>query len=227
MKYQYNYSFLGRWMAKNKGITINTILRAIGSTSNNSLRLWEQGKCPMPVTSILRFCNTFQVPISAFFCDIDNNGNTSLAYIPPSPNDQFEPDGGYVKERKVGSRALYDPLDVTIIPSVIPGVSQNHMQPNTKKNNEDMANINKPDASSCPFQNNSNINDKNMVAMLEIETKRIELEERYAKERIWLLDFIAELQKQNADLTNMLMCIKTHKVYEDSQDLPTETSLQL
>ena len=75
MKYQYNYSFLGRWMAKNKGITINTILRAIGSTSNNSLRLWEHGKCPMPVTSILRFCNTFQVPISAFFCDIDNNSS--------------------------------------------------------------------------------------------------------------------------------------------------------
>lgn len=63
--------------------------------------------------------------------------------------------------------------------------------------------------------------------MLEIGTKRIELEERYAKERIWLLDFIAELQKQNADLTNMLMRIKTHKVYEDSQDLPTESSSQL
>lgn len=227
MKYQYNYSFLGRWMAKNKGITINTILQAIGSTSNNSLRLWKQGKCPMPVTSILRFCNTFQVPISAFFCDIDNNDNTSLAYISPSPNDQFEPYGGYVKERKAGSRALYDPLDVTVIPSVIPGVSLNHTQPNTKENNEDMANINKSNVGSCPFQNDSNISNKNMVAMLEIGTKRIELEERYAKERIWLLDFIAELQKQNADLTNMLMRIKTHKVYEDSQDLPTESSSQL
>lgn len=55
MKYQYNYSFLGRWMEVNGRININTILQAIGSTSNNSLRLWEQGRCPMPVSSILRF----------------------------------------------------------------------------------------------------------------------------------------------------------------------------
>ena len=56
MKYQYNYSFLSRWMEANDKININTILQAIGSTSNNSLRLWEQGRCPMPVLSILRFC---------------------------------------------------------------------------------------------------------------------------------------------------------------------------
>lgn len=227
MKYQYNYSFLGRWMSKNKGIAVSTILQAIGSTSNNSLRMWEQGKCPMPVTSILRFCNTFQVPISAFFCDVDNNGNVSLAYVPPFSNDQFEPDGGYVKERKAGSRALYDPLDVMVIPSVIPGVSLDHMQLNINETKEDVVNVNKSDGGFCPVQVDSNISNKNITAILEIETKRIELDERYAKERIWLLDFIAELQKQNADLTNELVRIKKYKVYEDNQDLPIKSSPQL
>ena len=69
MKYEYNYSFLERWMSANEKVDGKQILQAIGSTSNQSLRLYLDRKCPMPVISILRFCNTFHVPISAFIVD--------------------------------------------------------------------------------------------------------------------------------------------------------------
>lgn len=120
MKYQYNYSFLSEWMEANKKISVTSILQAIGTKSNNSLRVWELGKCAMPVISILRFCNTFNVPISAFIC---NTGEPCESNVEPSANALFEPEGGYLTDmatRQQGERRPLSPIDVTITPSIIP-----------------------------------------------------------------------------------------------------------
>lgn len=122
MKYQYNYSFLQNWMEANKNISASDVLQAIGTTSRESFRLYVDRKCPMPTTSILRFCNTFGVPISAFIVDAAHNDDD----VVPSINDQLEPDGGYLpmgEKRPAGGRALRDPLEVVPVPSIVPGLA--------------------------------------------------------------------------------------------------------
>ena len=133
MKYEYNYSFLERWMQANEKVDGKRILQAIGSTSNQSLRLYLDRKCPMPIISILRFCNTFHVPISAFIVDKekylgyvdDSKGIETESEVIPLDSDAFEPVDGYIKnddKRAHGSRSLRNPIDVTEQPSIVPGI---------------------------------------------------------------------------------------------------------
>lgn len=198
MRIQYNYSFLGKWMQVNRKISIDTILQAIGTTSNNSLRLWEKGKSPMPVTSIMRFCNTFQVPISAFFYDMDADNDTPMPYIKPDINDQFEPDGGYVKERQQGCRGLYNPLDVHVIPSTVPGLVT--PTPQEKKTEKIVVNAHTSSATTT-----------DMEALMELETK-------HSLQRDKLLDIITEQQRQIAELTRQLLATKKQARYNTPQD---------
>lgn len=132
MKYEYNYSFLERWMQVNEKVDGKQILQAIGSTSNQSLRLYLDRKCPMPIISILRFCNTFHVPISAFIVDKekylgyadDSKGIETESEVIPLDSDAFEPVDGYIKngdKRAHGSRSLRNPIDVTEQTSIVPG----------------------------------------------------------------------------------------------------------
>lgn len=199
MRIQYNYSFLGKWMQVNRKISIDTILQAIGTTSNNSLRLWEKGKSPMPVTSIMRFCNTFQVPISAFFYDMDADNENPAPYIKPDTNDQFEPDGGYVKERQQWSRGLYDPLDVQTIPCTVPGLVAPAQQEETPE----------PERANNTHMSTTTTTD--MEALIELETK-------HSLQRDNLLDIIAEQQKQIAELTHQLLSMKKSTRYNTPQD---------
>lgn len=133
MKYEYNYSFLERWMQANEKVDGKQILQAIGSTSNQSLRLYLDRKCPMPIISILRFCNTFHVPISAFIVDKekylgyvdDSKGIEKESEVIPLDSDAFEPVDGYIKngdKRAHGSRSLRNPIDVTEQASIVPGI---------------------------------------------------------------------------------------------------------
>lgn len=129
MKYFYNYSFLNKWMEANGKITNREIMKAMGTTSNACLDSWIRMKSPLPTIALLRFCNAFHVPLSAFIVDADNDkqgseGCCGTGYVCPGIDDQFEPDGGYLdndEKRKKGTRALRNPLDVERMESVVPG----------------------------------------------------------------------------------------------------------
>ena len=129
MKYFYNYSFLDKWMEANGKITNREIMKAMGTTSNACLDSWIRMKSPLPTIALLRFCNAFHVPLSAFIVDADNGkqgseGCCGEGYVCPGIDDQFEPDGGYLdndEKRKKGTRALRNPLDVERVESVVPG----------------------------------------------------------------------------------------------------------
>ena len=129
MKYFYNYSFLNKWMEANRKITNREIMKAMGTTSNACLDSWIRMKSPLPTIALLRFCNAFHVPLSAFIVDADNGKQESESYcedgyVCPGIDDQFEPDGGYIdndEKRKKGTRALRNPLDVERMESVVPG----------------------------------------------------------------------------------------------------------
>ena len=125
MKYFYNYSFLDRWMEANRDITNKQVMRAMGTTSNTCLDSWVRMKSPLPTIALLRFCNAFHVPLSAFIVDADAQ-DEDMEHVRPDVNDQFEPDGGYLgndAKRQLGTRALRDPLDVDRIKSVVPGLT--------------------------------------------------------------------------------------------------------
>lgn len=129
MKYFYNYSFLNKWMEANGKITNREIMKAMGTTSNACLDSWIRMKSPLPTIALLRFCNAFHVPLSAFIVDADKGkqgmeGFCGEGYVCPGIDDQFEPDGGYLdndEKRKKGTRALRNPLDVERVESVVPG----------------------------------------------------------------------------------------------------------
>lgn len=129
MKYFYNYSFLDKWMEANRKITNREIMKAMGTTSNACLDSWIRMKSPLPTIALLRFCNAFHIPLSAFIVDADKDqqgseGCCEDGYVCPGIDDQFEPDGGYIdndEKRKQGTRALRNPLDVERMESVVPG----------------------------------------------------------------------------------------------------------
>ena len=129
MKYFYNYSFLDKWMEANRKTTNKQIMKAMGTTSNACLDSWIRKKSPLPTIALLRFCNAFHVPLSPFIVDADKDlqeegGYCEKGYVCPGIDDQFEPDGGYIdndEKRKLGTRALRNPLDVERVKSVVPG----------------------------------------------------------------------------------------------------------
>lgn len=185
MKYQYNFSFLSQWLEANPEIPKGEILQALGAKSNNRFKAWVRCEGPMPVLSMLRLCNAYQIPLSAFFRDADAGEDGAVVPGMPTPNDILEPAQGYASstdERQHGERSMLNPLDVQIAPSVVPGVVAK------TRETEDAQ------ESATPADN---ISDANLAAIVKLENEHKEQQRR-------LLDIIAEQQKQIADLTRML-----------------------
>ena len=185
MKYQYNFSFLNEWLKANPEIPKGEILQAIGSKANNRFKAWVRCEGPMPVISMLRLCNAYQIPLSAFFRDAD--AGTDGAVVPgmPTPDDILEPVQGYadnMDDRQQGERSILNPLSVKVTPSVVPGVTARSIT---------MDDTQEPPATA------DNISDTNLAAIIKLENEHMALQRR-------LLDIIAEQQKQIADLAHML-----------------------
>ena len=185
MKYQYNFSFLNEWLKANPEIPKGEILQAIGSKANNRFKAWVRCEGPMPVISMLRLCNAYQIPLSAFFRDAD--AGTDGAVVPglPMPDDILEPAQGYADnqgDRQQGERSILNPLSVKVTPSVVPGVTARPI---------------KVDDTQEPPATVDNISDANLAAIIKMENEHMEQQRR-------LLDIIAEQQKQIADLAHML-----------------------
>ena len=185
MRYQYNFSFLNEWLEANPEIPKGEILQAIGSKANNRFKAWVRCEGPMPVISMLRLCNAYQIPLSAFFRDADAGTNGAVVPGMPTPNDILEPAQGYadnMDDRQQGERSILNPLNVRVTPSVVPGVVAKPCK------DED---IQEPPATV------ENISDANLASIIKLENEHMSQQRR-------LLDIIAEQQKQIADLAHML-----------------------
>ena len=185
MKYQYNFSFLNEWLKANPEIPKGEILQALGAKSNNRFKAWVRCEGPMPVLSMLRLCNAYQIPLSAFFRDTDAGADGAVVPGMPMPDDILEPTQGYASstdERQHGERSMLNPLDVQIAPSVVPGVVAKTRE--TEDAQESATPVNK-------------ISDANLAAIVKLENEHMAQQRR-------LLDIIAEQQKQITDLAHML-----------------------
>ena len=185
MKYQYNFSFLNEWLEANPEIPKGDILQAIGSKANNRFKAWVRCEGPMPVISMLRLCNAFQIPLSAFFRDADAGADGAVVPGMPTPNDILEPAQGYAEnmdDRQQGERSILNPLSVKVTPSVVPGVAEKPIKVDDKQEQPTTV---------------DNISDANLAAIIKLENEHMAQQRR-------LLDIIAEQQKQIADLNHML-----------------------
>ena len=185
MKYQYNFSFLNEWLKANPEIPKGEILQAIGSKANNRFKAWVRCEGPMPVISMLRLCNAYQIPLSAFFRDADAGSDGAVVPGMPMPDDILEPVQGYadnMDDRQQGARSLLNPLNVKVTPSVVPGVTARPIKADDTQ--EQPATV-------------DNISDANLAAIIKLENEHMVQQRR-------LLDIIAEQQKQITDLAHML-----------------------
>ena len=185
MKYQYNFSFLNEWLKANPEIPKGEILQAIGSKANNRFKAWVRCEGPMPIISMLRLCNAYQIPLSAFFRDAD--AGTDGAVVPgmPMPDDILEPAQGYADnqdDRQQGERSILNPLSVKVTPSVVPGVTARPIKVNDTQE---------------PPATGDNSSDANLVSNITLENEHMAQQRR-------LLYILAEQQKQIADLAHML-----------------------
>ena len=177
--------FFPEWLKANPEIPKGEILQAIGSKANNRFKAWVRCEGPMPVISMLRLCNAYQIPLSAFFRDAD--AGTDGAVVPgmPMPDDILEPAQGYADnqdDRQQGERSILNPLSVKVTPSVVPGVTARPIKVNDTQE---------------PPATVDNISDANLVSIIRLENEHMAQQRR-------LLDIIAEQQKQIADLAHML-----------------------
>lgn len=205
MLYRYNYSYLTEWMEANERIPVNTILQAVGSKSNNSLRSWEQRLCAMPVITLLRFCNSFQIPIEAFIC---NTGEPFLDKVCVPASAQFEPDGGYTTDpalRQPGERKPLDPTNVNIVPSVLPNViasipceeEQTEATPNTET--ETRAQNETTDCSTPHAEAGAKL-----LSLIALQQQHATNEAEHLKQQQAMLDIIKTQQAQIIALTKQL-----------------------
>lgn len=208
MKYQYNFSFLNEWLNANPEIPKGEILQALGAKSNNRFKAWARGEGPMPVISMLRLCNAFQIPLSAFFRNADAGTDAAVAPGMPTPDDILEPTQGYASntdDRQHGERSMLNPLDVRIIPSVVPGVvTKQNDTANKQEASATTANKVGAAKEGASLPTADSVREASLAAIIEIENKHLEQQRR-------LLDIIAEQQKQIANLTSILNDARRYK----------------
>lgn len=202
MKYHYNYGFLKQWLDANTHIPKGVIQEAFATSSNNRIKAWARGEGAMPVLSLLRFCNSFQVPLSSFFRNEDCDKDNDHAPIPAASDDIIYPHGGYAQssaERKQGERKAVDPTIVTVTPSVIPENGGRNTQ--TDANN---GNANATDKHDVRNDNGKiivgNISDANMAAIIKLQNEHVAIVNRLLDEIRRLQD---ELHKRDEELNKV------------------------
>ena len=103
----YNYGFLADWMQANPSIKRNEILQSMEMCDYNTLRNWVDGATMLTLTQLMKFCNRFNVPITAFF--LDEKADDTSIIAPITPNSMIEPVGGWPDSRRKVGIKVCDP----------------------------------------------------------------------------------------------------------------------
>lgn len=117
----YNYGFLADWMKANPSIKRNEILQSMEMIDYNTLRNWVEGATMLPLTQLMKFCNRFNVPITAFF--LDEKADDTSIIAPITPNSMIEPAGGWPDSSRKAGIKVCDPRSnihmITAMPDYI------------------------------------------------------------------------------------------------------------
>lgn len=204
MRYQYNFGFLAEWVAANPQIKKTVILKALGIKADSGMKKWLEGRYPMPVISMLRLCNTFGIPLSAFFRDMDAEEQPTVIPL-PRINEQLEPEGGYMErgeQRLRGESSIHNPLDVDKMKSVMPDSLQTYI-PHKEQNDNQETQVSDIPCKQNEESTKKQTESKTIVSQTSIDTI-LKLEETHKAQIDKLLDIIDDLQKQNASLLQLV-----------------------
>lgn len=117
----YNYGFLADWMQANPSIRRNEILQSMEMCDYNTLRNWVEGATMLPLTQLMKFCNRFNVPITAFF--LDEKADDTSVIAPITPSSMIEPAGGWPDSSRKAGIKVCDPRSnvhmITAMPDYI------------------------------------------------------------------------------------------------------------
>lgn len=117
----YNYGFLADWMQANPSIKRNEILQSMEMSDYNTLRNWVEGMTMLPLTQLMKFCNRFNVPITAFF--LDEKADDASIIAPITPHSMIEPAGGWPDSSRKAGIKVCDPRSnihmITTMPDYI------------------------------------------------------------------------------------------------------------
>ena len=117
----YNYGFLADWMQANPSIRRNEILQSMEMSDYNTLRNWVEGMTMLPLTQLMKFCNRFNVPITAFF--LDEKADDTSIIAPIKPSSMIEPAGGWPDSSRKAGIKVCDPRSkihmITTMPDYI------------------------------------------------------------------------------------------------------------
>lgn len=177
MRYQYNYSFFEEWQRANESMPDKILQDVLGIKANSGVEKWTLKTRPMPLVSILRFCNSFNIPLSAFIKE-GSGEDWAIVAGHPRVGDQLEPNGGYLasgQKRKRGEHTLLDPLDVNSYACNMP--------------------------ESFSLEEHKNFFEVPRASDTVDSASLIALENKHADQRGHLLEIIAEQQKTIAELT--------------------------
>lgn len=97
MDYSYNYGYLQQFMDSHK-LAKKDLLEALGCGDYVSLNKWLDGKVPVHVTAMLRFCNYYNIPLDGFFFDGDGMPAEIRPTLPDSNSQTLPVDGYGIKE---------------------------------------------------------------------------------------------------------------------------------
>ena len=105
--YVYNYGFLCDWMKANPQILRRKLLESLEIQDYGTLGKWINGATMMPMAQMMKFCNAWSVPITAFFFD-EQAGDDDI-FSPITPQSKIEPDGGWPKIKRKNGMKVCDP----------------------------------------------------------------------------------------------------------------------
>ena len=121
MDYSYNYAYLRDFMESHK-LAKKDLLEALGCGDYVSLNKWLDGKVPVHVTAMLRFCNYYNIPMDGFF--FDGDGMPAIRPSLPGVGSQTLPTDGYgmkegrgrgIVETRIGERKVTSAAQATAV----------------------------------------------------------------------------------------------------------------
>lgn len=134
----YNFGFLADWFRANPKMKKYDVLHEMGMSDYKTLQNWIEGVTIMPTTQIMRFCNLYNVPITAFF--FDEEATEQSVFSPIHDGAAIEPTGGWKESvRRVGIK-VGDPRTKVHNISVLPHyckdgcITSDSTSPRTKTN---------------------------------------------------------------------------------------------
>ncbi len=130
----YNYGFFADWLNANPKIRRYDILHELGMSDYRTLQNWMEGKTMMPLTQMMKFCNRYNVPLTAFF--YDEHADANSAFAPISANSMTEPDGGWRESDRRAGIKVGDPRTDTHYPSQLPEYCKRPVAASSEENKE-------------------------------------------------------------------------------------------